>query len=285
MRPDEKLARIARAIREAGIDALVMGGHAVRYYGVDRNTTDFDMVAAVDSPSELRAQLPDIPILGLLKEIPAWRSNDFARFEIGTLPDGRQEVLEFWIHNHLLPEFPELKARAEVGRYGGDDVIFVSLDDLIRSKETERESDWQDISLLEEIRDARLLAQATDPEGKIQALQNVRSRRGFDRLVSSGLLTDAAIVRQAIGKCTHPVTFAMWLPLAPAAKLDNPTSNIEPTTLAALAKVPFRSALHLGMIEVVRRGYKREAMEKDRQDKQAKLKSRRENRNDGLCSF
>jgi hypothetical protein len=34
------------------------------------------------------------------------------------------------------------------------------LPDLIRSKETERERDWQDIAILEEFLDARRLAQA-----------------------------------------------------------------------------------------------------------------------------
>jgi hypothetical protein len=32
------MAAIVGALEEAGIDALIMGGHAVRYYGVDRNT-------------------------------------------------------------------------------------------------------------------------------------------------------------------------------------------------------------------------------------------------------
>ncbi len=37
-----------------------------------------------------------------------WRSDDFARFEIGRLPDGREEWLEFWIRNHLLGDFAGL---------------------------------------------------------------------------------------------------------------------------------------------------------------------------------
>lgn len=35
-------------------------------------------------------------------------------------------------------------------------VAFLGIDDLIRSKETEREDDWRDVALLEEIADERL---------------------------------------------------------------------------------------------------------------------------------
>lgn len=273
MSPDEKLARITRALQASGIEALVMGGHAVRYYGVDRNTSDFDLVTSVSSPDDLRSRLPSDPLFSGIKEVPVWRSDDFARFEIGTLPDGRQELLEFWIHNHLLPGFSDLKARAEVGRYGGDDIAFVSLDDLLRSKETERESDWQDIALLEEIRDARLLAKATDADGIVHALESVRSRRGLERLQTSGLLTDRDAVTRAIERCTHPVTFAMLSPLSPESQPGQLTVPIEETARVALARAALGSAFHLGVVEVVRRGYKRQAMDRDRIDKQAKAKA------------
>lgn len=274
MSPDEKLALIARSLRDSGLDVLVMGGHAVRYYGVDRNTSDFDLVTAVSLPNDLIKRLPKIPIFAKIKEIPVWRTGDFARFEIGALPDGRQELLEFWIHNHLLPDFATLKARAEIGRYGGGEVAFISLEDLIRSKETERESDWQDIALLEEIRDARLLAKATDPSGVDRVLRSVTSRRGLERLMESGLLEDSSAVTRAIENCIHPVTFAMLSPLSPHSRSQKLRFPIESTSSTALAKVTFNSALHLGVIEVVRRGYKRQAMELDRLDKQAKVKER-----------
>ena len=149
MTADQKLAQITRSLREVGIDVLVMGGHAVRYYGIDRNTIDFDLVTSLATPEELRLRLPKIESLAGIRAEPVWRSRDFARFEIGRLPDGREEWLEFWIRNHLLGDFQSLKARAEVGVYGGEPVAFLSIADLLKSKETERESDWQDIALLE----------------------------------------------------------------------------------------------------------------------------------------
>ena len=273
MANDIKLAKIARSLQEAGIDALVMGGHAVRYYGVDRNTSDFDLVTSEESTESLCLRLATIPSLSPLKEIPAWRSGDFARFEIGTLPDGRQELLEFWLRNHLLPDFASMKQRAEVGVYGNENISFISIDDLIRSKETERESDWSDISLLEEIRDARLLSKAKDASGIVTALMNVRSRRGVMALENAGLFRNEELVSQALHLCAHPVSFAILSPIVPSqmAKSD---WNIDPTSLAALAKSKFMTPLHFAIIEVIRRGYKRQAMDRDRADKEVMAKKR-----------
>ena len=120
MNADKKLARIFRALTDAGVEAIVMGGHAVRYYGVDRNTNDFDFVTSIISPGELQARLPAIQTLGAVRAQPIWRRKDFARFEIGRLPDGREEWLEFWLRNHLLDDFQSLQARAEQGEYGGE---------------------------------------------------------------------------------------------------------------------------------------------------------------------
>src|SRR5947209_20427458 len=138
-----------------------MGGHAIRFYGVDRNTVDFDLHLAPDCWRDLPHKLSQTSLFvgKALIEGPTWRPNAFRRFQIGTLPSGREEWLEFWRENHLLAPFAELFARREQGMYGGRTLAFLSLPDLIRSKETERETDWQDIAFLEEFPDARLLSQ------------------------------------------------------------------------------------------------------------------------------
>jgi hypothetical protein len=41
---EERLSSIYEAIASSGIRALVMGGHAVRFYGVERTTYDFHLV-------------------------------------------------------------------------------------------------------------------------------------------------------------------------------------------------------------------------------------------------
>ena len=115
-----------------------MGGHAVRFYGLSRNTIDFDLHLAPDSWAELSPRLAGTPLFAgkLVLEGPSWRPNSFRRFLIGRLSDGREEWLEFWCENHLLPSFSELYARREQGLYGGRFLSFLALPDLIKSKET-----------------------------------------------------------------------------------------------------------------------------------------------------
>lgn len=194
MSPENRLAEIVAALEDAGLACLVMGGHAVRHYGLRRDTIDFDLHLPSETWGILSTKLNAIPILaaGGVFEGPSWRPHDFRPLRIGRLPDGRDERLEFWRANHLLAPFPELYARREQGFYGGRILPFLSLPDLIRSKETERASDWQDVAVLEEILDARRLAQASTGSRPVsEALQGLRSRSGFEIALQGGYLTDA----------------------------------------------------------------------------------------------
>jgi hypothetical protein len=271
MTSDERLAQISRALQDVGLTSLVMGGHAVRYYGVDRNTVDFDFFTSASSTHDVREKLSRSEMLGNAREGPSWRPDDFTRFEIGRLPDGREEWLEFWLHNHLLPSFGDLNARCEQGSYGGQPVAFISLPDLLRSKETERESDWEDITLLEEVQDARNLA----THNKDVILRSLRSRYGFDRALATGIFEDRDAVRSAAAQCEHAVSFAFLLPIVSDVPCP-PTVHgaIDEAFLPALHSAAFGTPRHLALVEVVRRSYKRHAMEVDRLDKQARLKKR-----------
>lgn len=103
----------------------------VRYYGLARNTIDFDLHLAPDGRDVLSQRLGQIPLFAgqPIPEGPSWRPHAFRRFQIGQLPDGREEWLEFWLENHLLPPFPELLARCEQGPYGGRALPFLALPD------------------------------------------------------------------------------------------------------------------------------------------------------------
>ena len=53
--PTARLLEVTDALAEAGLTFLIMGGHAVRHYGVERNTFDFDF----------HVSAPDLEVRGL----------------------------------------------------------------------------------------------------------------------------------------------------------------------------------------------------------------------------
>jgi hypothetical protein len=276
--PEARLADVLAALEGAALSCLVMGGHAVRYYGLLRNTIDFDLHLAPESWEGLPARLAATPLFAgrPVVEGPSWRPHSFRRFQLGTLPDGREEWLEFWRGNHLLAPFPELYARREEGPYGGRVLPFLSLADLIRSKETERAVDWQDVAVLEEFLDARLLARAErDAANLPEALGRLRSRGGFEAALQKGLLGDARVVEQALALTRLAVPQALLLPFAPSAtNLAVPSPAIEPVILRRLRTVAPASPLHLTLVEAVRRQYRLAAQAADRADKEAQRTAR-----------
>jgi hypothetical protein len=263
-----RLAEIVTILEGVNITFLVMGGHAVRYYGLSRNTIDFDLHLAPDNWDDLPARLRTTPLFAekLIREGWSWRPHSFRRFQIGRLPDGREEWLEFWRGNHLLPPFSELYARREQGLYGGRDLPFLALPDLIRSKETERPVDWQDVAVLEEFLDARQLAQV-DSAGRTlpEALSSIRSRRGFEAALQKGFLSDAQVVEQALTAARLSITQAFLLPFAPiVTNLPVTSPGIEPVVLNRLRTVASASSLHLTLVEAVRRQYRLAAQAAER---------------------
>jgi hypothetical protein len=176
--------------------------------------------------------------------------------------------LEFWKENHLLAPYDELQARAERGPYGGREVLFLGLADLIRSKETERDADWQDVAVLEQFLDARLLARVRS--GTVpakQALASLRSQTGLLGYLEAGILTGQN-ARAALAKTTNPVTQTILIPMAPEAPVPDAVLPVEPVVLARLRGTPPASPLHLALVEVVRRRYIAFRKELDRRDKE-----------------
>jgi hypothetical protein len=271
--PAERLAQIVSELQTVGLRCLVMGGHAVRYYGLDRNTNDFDLHLAPEFWDELLLRLARTTLLSGRPAVegPSWRPGAFRRFQIGVLSDGREEWLEFWRENHLLPPYATLAPRAEHGEYGRRTLAFLALTDLIRSKETERERDWEDVTILEEFLDARLLVRFTSgdlPQNEL--LARLRSRRGFERLLQLGHFTGRSAVEQALFAAPLSVTQAYLLPFAPeAGDLPGVATPIEPVVQQRLRSVEPGSRMHLALVEVVRRQYKLACQSADRSDKEA----------------
>ena len=72
MNAAERLTEIVSALDRLEIPYLVTGGHAARYYGIERNTIDYDLHITFDDWSR--------------------RPAAFRRFLIGRLSDGREEA-------------------------------------------------------------------------------------------------------------------------------------------------------------------------------------------------
>jgi hypothetical protein len=267
------LAEVTAALENVGLSYLVLGGHAARFYGISRNTIDYDLHLSPLDWDTLPDRLAQSPLFAgrPVIEGPSWRPHAFRRFLLGQLDDGRDEWLEFWHHNHLLAPFAELVLRRELGSYGGRVLPFLGLPDLIRSKETERSSDWQDVALLEEILDARVLALARDGRlDRALAVGRVRSRVGFEYYLQLGYLGDPGVLRQAIMQSRMSITQAYLLPAVPdVAGLPAATVPLEPVIEKRLRTVSLGSTLHLTLVEAVRRQYMMAMQAADRADKQS----------------
>ena len=268
MNASPRLLEVTDSLTEAGLPFLIMGGHAVRHYGVDRNTFDFDFTVSSDHAKDLAERLRATRLFSGLQlvESVSWRSGDFCRFQIGVLPTGKEEWLEFWFHNHLLAPFAELYERREEATEAGRKLCFLSLADLIRSKETERDDDWSDVRLLEEVLDQQNLARATSRSGRVLALSQLRTRRGFERGERQRLFVDPDALGEGLTRARHPVTCAYLLPFLPGAQGFSP--RLDPAVDAVLRRVAPGTARHLALVEAVRLAYQRAAKEADRADKE-----------------
>lgn len=241
MSAEARLAALWTELQRLGVSSLVMGGHAVRHYGVDRSTIDFDLHVAIADPEwgALHELLLTSPLLASSREGPSWRSRAFRRFVVGVLADGE---------------------------YGGALRPFLGLDDLIRSKETEREDDWRDVRLLEEIADERRLARVVDARTRALVLVNLRSQRGFERAHAAGLLADHESVVEALHAASTPITVAFLAPFC-AGAVPAQTPAVE-AVMAAIRHVEGGSVRHRALVEAVRRLHQRPCMGADRRDKE-----------------
>ena len=86
MNPEVRLANIVTALEQAGIACLVMGGHAVRFYGLLRNTVDFDLQLSWHSWKRYdgNTNTPGDWPIRRTKKRSAWRSR--SNGEIAGLP-------------------------------------------------------------------------------------------------------------------------------------------------------------------------------------------------------
>lgn len=75
MTPDTRLAEVVSELEAVGISCLVMGGHAVRFYGLARNTNDVDLHVSPQQWSDLADRLARTNLFAgqAVNEGPSWR--------------------------------------------------------------------------------------------------------------------------------------------------------------------------------------------------------------------
>ncbi len=102
---EERLGFVVSAIESVGLRCLVMGGHAVRYYGLQRFTNDFDFALAPESCDNLLDTLSNSGLFPGSRptEGNSWRPGEFRRFLLRPQADGQEEWLEFWIRTQSSP--------------------------------------------------------------------------------------------------------------------------------------------------------------------------------------
>jgi hypothetical protein len=118
-RPDEVLASLARALREAGVEPVLMGGYAVLVWGVPRATYDVDVLIDADEQTLgrclQRLEATGFGIDAIYKT--GWRDRvrDMPLVKAQVYRDGRS------IHSDLFPVTTPLQ-RSAVARARGVEV-------------------------------------------------------------------------------------------------------------------------------------------------------------------
>lgn len=133
-------------LNEAGVEYLLIGGHAVAYHGYVRPTRDMDVWVAVSSDNADR----------LLRAVNTFFGGDLAGLSRDWFLD-REQVTRFGAVPNLIEilpkvsgrEFTESFARRVVAEIDGQKVNFISFEDLlVNKKASARLKDLADIEQL-----------------------------------------------------------------------------------------------------------------------------------------
>ena len=73
MTADERLVQVASGLARAGLRFLVMGGHAVRYYGISRDTFDFDFHLSLAGADSLTERLRQYELIEEVLDVGRYR--------------------------------------------------------------------------------------------------------------------------------------------------------------------------------------------------------------------
>jgi hypothetical protein len=93
----------------------------------------------------------------------------------------------------------------------------------------------------------------------------------FAELMGSYPISLVEIAMREIRLCEYPVIYSLLSPLAPDETPQMLRAPIDPIYVSLLRTAVFGNPRHLGIVELVRRAFKRDAIQRDLVDKQARL--------------
>lgn len=140
----EDLIRLIRSLNEHGVDYLLIGGYALAAHGYHRATTDIDVVvpATSESGTRIKEALMVLPDQAAKDIDPVW-------FDEGE----NIRVADAFVVDIMLnangQTYDTLSQYAETVELEGEPVRTVSLEGLLLTKQTMRDKDAADRSIIE----------------------------------------------------------------------------------------------------------------------------------------
>lgn len=142
--PDD-LGELARALNDHGVEYAIIGGTAMMFHGFPRATKDIDLLLPLSHENNRKLQ-------AALKVLP-FNQDALKDLELESLDKGYSTAVEGDIAIDILfvandMKFDAFREFLERHDFNGYKVFTLSLDGLIRSKETTRDSDKLDVAKL-----------------------------------------------------------------------------------------------------------------------------------------
>jgi hypothetical protein len=152
-----QLRRIADALREVGLEAVLIGNAAAALRGAPVTTLDFDFLfrKSRGNVSKLK-RLADA--LGATVLRPYYPASDLYR----VVCDETGLQLDFMGSAHGIRSFEGLRRRALAVRFGDSPILVAHLDDIIRSKRAAGRA--RDLAVIEILERTKRLGDATEAD-------------------------------------------------------------------------------------------------------------------------
>ena len=143
------LGELAQALNKHGVEYAVIGGTAMMFHGFPRATKDIDLLLPLSHENNKKLQ-------AALKALP-FNQEALKDLELESLDKGYSTAVEGDIAIDILfvandMKFDAFRKFLERHDFNGYKVSTLSLDGLIKSKETTRDSDKLDVAKLRRLR-------------------------------------------------------------------------------------------------------------------------------------